>query len=60
MKPAFLHRIRAYYIIEYKDRFFSDSAPSWFTVFIVLEGLYHLPLSCWAIRAIVRGKYLIH
>lgn len=38
------------------DRFFSRSAPSWFRVFILLEAVYHVPASVWAIGALLRGQ----
>lgn len=60
--PASLHaavplfaQIRAYYHTTYKDRFFAPSgSPLWFRAFIVLEAVYHVPLSVWAVGALLR------
>ena len=52
--------LRAWYIETYKDRFFVQPT-AWFKTYVLLEGLYHVPLSVWAIGAIVRGwSALIH
>lgn len=58
--PSFLrtdisHQLRAFYIDTYHDKFFEDPAPAWFSAFIVMEMVYHAPLSLWAIRALLRG-----
>jgi EXPERA (EXPanded EBP superfamily) len=56
LKPQFLLDLRSWYITTYKDRFFVHP-PAFFTTYVVLEAVYHLPLSIWAIRAILRGKF---
>ena len=53
----FLLDIRQWYIETYKDRQFK--APTgWFTAFAWMEALYHLPLSVWAVGALVNGTCL--
>jgi EXPERA (EXPanded EBP superfamily) len=54
IKPSFLTAIQTHYINTYKDRFFIDPPP-FFTTFAALEAVYSLPLSVWAVRAILRG-----
>ena len=56
MIPAPLSALREWQATNYKDRFFIDPPPPWFTLFIYLEALYHVPLSIWATRALIRGK----
>jgi len=55
MKPQLLLDIRNWYIATYKDKFFVHP-PAFFTTYAILEAVYHLPLSLWAIGAILRGK----
>lgn len=60
--PTFLqanlsHTLREFYITTYRDKFFEDP-PTWFTVFIWMELLYHLPLSIWATRGLLKGIFL--
>lgn len=57
VRPTFTLAIRDYYIDTYRDRFFIDP-PLWFKGFMLLELVYHLPLSLWAIPAILRGESL--
>lgn len=49
-----MHSIRKFYIDTYHDRFFI-APPSWFMLYIWMEVIYHVPLSFWAIGALVRG-----
>ena len=49
--------IRNYYINNYQDKFF-ENPPAWFVAFAFMELVYHLPLSIWAIGALLRGKLL--
>lgn len=51
----FLHQIRQYYIDTYADRFFT-SPPGWFGLYAWMEAVVHLPVSLWAIPAILRGE----
>lgn len=55
IKPQLLLDIRNWYISTYKDRFFVEP-PAFFTTFAILEAVYHLPLSVWAVGAILRGE----
>ena len=54
LRPEFLSTLRAFYIDMTKDQFFTRHVP-FFTLYIWMELLYHLPLSIWAIVAIPRG-----
>ncbi|KAF1982689.1 hypothetical protein K402DRAFT_362573 [Aulographum hederae CBS 113979] len=53
VKPGWLYDLRAYHVATYKDRFFVEP-PAWFNTYIWMEALYHIPLSLWAIPAILR------
>lgn len=52
--PAFSQSLREYYIENFRDQFFIDP-PIWFKGYMVMEGLYHLPLSIWMLSAILEG-----
>ncbi|KAI5276452.1 hypothetical protein E4T47_00618 [Aureobasidium subglaciale] len=54
LKPAFMTNLRKWYITTYRDQFFS-SPPAWFDTYIWLEALYHVPLSFWAVPALLRN-----
>ncbi|KAF1980236.1 hypothetical protein BU23DRAFT_423745, partial [Bimuria novae-zelandiae CBS 107.79] len=54
VKPTWMNDVRTWYVATYGDRFFYD-APPWFSTFTLLELLYHLPLSLWAIPALIRN-----
>ncbi|OQE18482.1 hypothetical protein PENFLA_c021G10468 [Penicillium flavigenum] len=61
--PTFLqtnlsHQLREFYITTYRDKFFEDP-PTWFTVFIWMELLYHLPVSIWAARGLLKDHPLV-
>ncbi|KAI9841962.1 MAG: hypothetical protein M1837_000282 [Sclerophora amabilis] len=56
-QPTFIAALRAFYIDAYQDRFFTDP-PVWFVAYIWLEALYHVPLSIWAVGALVKGEML--
>ncbi|KAI1764490.1 transmembrane protein 6/97 [Hypoxylon sp. FL1150] len=54
----FLYELRVYYIETYNDRFFAPPPapiPSFFPLFAFLELVFHLPVSLWAVRALLRG-----
>lgn len=54
--PPLLLRLRAWYIAQYADRFFSETAsPAWFRFYLWMEVGYHLPLSAWAVRGLWVG-----
>ena len=55
IRPAFLDQIRDFYIDTYQDKFFIDP-PGWFRAYVVMEAVYHVPLSIWAIGALMRGE----
>ena len=48
--------VRKFYIDTYHDKFFI-SPPAWFTMYLWMEALYHVPLSIWAIGALLRGMW---
>lgn len=61
LQPTFLRtdlskNLRDFYITTYRDKFFEEPAPVWFTTFIWMELLYHVPLSAWAVWALLRGN----
>jgi hypothetical protein len=45
--------LRTWYITTYRDQFFV-SPPAWFTLYTWMELFYHLPLSTWAVGALLR------
>lgn len=47
--------LREWYITTYRDQFFINT-PAWFTMYMWMELLYHVPLSVWAVGALIRGK----
>ncbi|KAF2721472.1 hypothetical protein K431DRAFT_224202 [Polychaeton citri CBS 116435] len=53
LKPQFMTDLRQWYISIYRDRFFI-SPPAWFEMYMYLELLYHVPVSVWAIKALLR------
>jgi hypothetical protein len=54
LRPAFITELRKYYIATFRDQFFI-APPAWFDLYIWMEFLYHVPLSIWAIGALLRG-----
>ncbi|KAF1946921.1 integral membrane protein-like protein [Clathrospora elynae] len=54
IKPLWMSSIRTWYIATYGDRFFYNP-PAWFPVLTFLELVYHLPLTLWAIPALLRN-----
>ncbi|KAJ4291846.1 hypothetical protein N0V90_009742 [Kalmusia sp. IMI 367209] len=54
IKPAWMSDIRTWYVATYGDRFFYNPPP-WFSTFTLLELLYHLPFTLWAIPALIRN-----
>ena len=54
----FLADLRAYYLAEYGDQFFAPPpamVPSFFAVFALLELVFHLPVSVWAVGRLAGG-----
>ncbi|KAI0888545.1 transmembrane protein 6/97 [Annulohypoxylon maeteangense] len=54
----FLYKLRVYYIETYNDQFFAPPPapiPSFFPLFAFLELVFHLPVSLWAVRALLSG-----
>jgi len=49
--PSFMTYLRSYYVTTYRDQFFI-SPPAWFTAYLYMELLYHIPLTLYAIRAL--------
>ena len=56
MVTSLSHTLRDFYITTYRDKFFSEP-PTWFTAFIWMELLYHVPLSLWAVWGLLRGEF---
>ncbi|KAA6414499.1 MAG: Integral membrane [Lasallia pustulata] len=56
LRLQFMTDLRTYYIRTYRDQF-SISPPAWFTAYMWMEALYHLPMSVWAVRNLVVGTH---
>lgn len=54
LKPEFMTTLRTWYIQTYRDQFFV-SPPAWFDLYMYMELIYHVPLSFWAVGALLRG-----
>lgn len=50
--------LRHWYIVTYADRNFS-APTAWFSAYMWLEALYHVPLSFWAVGALARDDPLV-
>ncbi|KAN0067220.1 integral membrane protein [Elaphomyces granulatus] len=50
--------IRNYYKDNYQDKFF-ENPPAWFVAFCLMELVYHLPISIWAVGALLRDDPLV-
>ncbi|KAJ5765331.1 hypothetical protein N7520_004890 [Penicillium odoratum] len=64
LQPTYLRTdlsqsLRNFYITTYRDKFFEEPTPVWFTTFIWMELLYHVPLSAWAVWALLRDHPLL-
>ncbi|KAJ5812630.1 hypothetical protein N7474_008931 [Penicillium riverlandense] len=64
LQPAFMRmdislQLREFYVSSYRDKFFEEPAPTWFAVFIWMELFYHVPLSLWAIRGLLRNHPMV-
>ncbi|CBX90889.1 hypothetical protein IAQ61_002359, partial [Plenodomus lingam] len=55
LKPQWMTTIREFYITTYGDRFFYNP-PAYFPTLLTLELIYHLPLTLWAIPALLRNS----
>ncbi|KAF3052900.1 hypothetical protein E8E11_011422 [Didymella keratinophila] len=53
-KPLWMTDLRTFYVSTYGDRFFY-APPAWFSALTFLELVYHLPLTLWAIPALLRN-----
>ncbi|KAL7627231.1 hypothetical protein AAE478_001420 [Parahypoxylon ruwenzoriense] len=54
-----LYDLRVYYIETYNDQFFAPppaAIPSFFSLFAFLELIFHLPVSLWAVRALLGNR----
>jgi hypothetical protein len=60
MRTELSAQLREYYVATYKDKFFEDPAPVWFSAFIWMELLYHVPASLWAVWGLWRGRSIQH
>lgn len=55
MRPQFIADLRRWYITTYNDQFFVKP-PAWFTTYLWIELIYHVPVSVWAIGGLIRGE----
>jgi hypothetical protein len=60
MRTNLSAQLREYYVATYRDKFFEDPAPVWFSAFIWMELLYHVPASLWAVWGLKRGMSTLH
>lgn len=56
-----LHDLRVYYLETYNDQFFAPSPPgpsipSFFALYALMELVFHLPVSVWAVGRLLPGK----
>ncbi|GAB7362930.1 hypothetical protein MBLNU230_g3229t2 [Neophaeotheca triangularis] len=58
LRPEFMTDLRTYYIETYQDQFFI-SPPPWFGLYLWFEVLYHVPVSVWAVGALLRGEIVL-
>ncbi|KAL4818448.1 transmembrane protein 6/97 [Aspergillus spinulosporus] len=56
---AVSRQLRDFYTATYRDKFFESSVPAWFTSYTWMEILYHVPLSIWALGALLRDDPLV-
>lgn len=54
MRPDVFLSIRHWYTAVYADKNFTEPT-AWFTAYMWMEALYHLPLSIWAIGALIKS-----
>ncbi|KAF3391494.1 hypothetical protein F1880_007499 [Penicillium rolfsii] len=59
MRTELSAQLREYYVATYRDKFFEDPAPVWFSAFIWMELLYHVPASLWAVWGLKRDHPLV-
>ncbi|KAI9367287.1 transmembrane protein 6/97 [Aspergillus egyptiacus] len=52
-------QLRSFYIDSFRDKFFEGPTPAWFTTFTWMEICYHLPLSVWALGALLKDDPLV-
>ncbi|KAJ5984582.1 hypothetical protein N7481_006681 [Penicillium waksmanii] len=51
--------LRTFYVNTYRDKFFEPPTPAWFSAFIWMEVLYHVPASLWAVWGLLKEHPLI-
>ena len=49
-----MRTLHTWYFTTYGDRFFTPSTPPWFPALQFLELVYHVPLTLWALPALLR------
>ncbi|OAP59877.1 hypothetical protein AYL99_04879 [Fonsecaea erecta] len=52
------HSLRAYQLQRFQDQFFVRP-PAWFTAYMYLEAVYHVPISLWMVWGIVKDHPLV-
>ncbi|KAF2789033.1 hypothetical protein K505DRAFT_410561 [Melanomma pulvis-pyrius CBS 109.77] len=55
IKPVWMTDMKTWYIETHGDRFFYNP-PSFFPLFLLLELTFHLPLTLWAIPALITNS----
>lgn len=55
IKPVWMTTLREFYVATYGDRFFYNPPP-YFSTLLTLELLIHLPLTLWAIPALLNNN----
>ncbi|KAI8931205.1 hypothetical protein NX059_011554 [Plenodomus lindquistii] len=55
IKPTWMTTLREFYVATYGDRFFYNPPP-YFATLLLLELTFHLPLTLWAIPALLRSS----
>ncbi|KFY71848.1 hypothetical protein V499_07979 [Pseudogymnoascus sp. VKM F-103] len=58
LRPALSTKLLAYQADVYQDRFFAIEIP-FFEFFRYMEAVIHLPVSFWAIRALVKADHKV-
>ncbi|OAL39315.1 hypothetical protein AYO20_01185 [Fonsecaea nubica] len=61
--PSFLvsplsHTLRAYQLERFQDQFFV-SPPAWFTAYMWIEAVYHVPISLWMVWGLFNDHPLV-
>ncbi|KIW19602.1 hypothetical protein PV08_00175 [Exophiala spinifera] len=58
LRPQISRTLHDHMAATYNDKFFADP-PAWFTWYLYIEALYHLPLSMWMMWAIPKDHVML-